>query len=283
MAIQGTISSSAAASAATEAPTGRRSTAMWLVPVAAIIEVLITIEVQRNVGLIPPLVVFGVLLAAVAVVNIVRPRGWTYLTGGIILTLFTATNAPIIIDGLLNPVATAHQWDEVVALFTGIAGSVAGIAAFVEARRPARLRPAFSSPAGEALAIGLVGALVGASYIGLAAYREVQASPGAGVANGVQSAPTQAPVQLAAQGSVFQQKALEVRTGSGTIYVVNHDAAPHTFDTDLGGRHYSYPIPANSTVAVVLNFSAAGRYTYFCAIAGHRANGMEGTLTVTAG
>jgi plastocyanin len=281
MAIEGTYSRTAVAGAAGTGSGNPRSTAMWLVPAAAIVEVLITIEVQRNVGLIPPLLVFGVLLAALALVNVVRPRGWTYLAGGIILALFTASNAPIIIDGLLHPVATSHQWDELVALFTGIAGSVAGVAAFVETRRPARLRPAFSSPMGEALAIGLVGALVGASYIGLAAYREVQASPGAGVVNGVQSAPTQAPIQLAAQGSVYQQKALELRTGSGTVYVVNHDAAPHTFDMDLGGRHYSYPIPANSTVGVVLNFTAAGRYTYWCAIAGHRANGMDGTLTVS--
>ena len=253
-----------------------RTTAMWLLPVAAIVETLVTIRSAWH-GYHPPLVVFGVLLAAVAVVNIVRPRGWTYLTGGIILTLFTATNAPIIIDGLLNPVATAHQWDEVVALFTGIAGSVAGIAAFVEARRPARITPAFSTHLGGPRDPARSGPTVGARHrIGVAAAGEVQASPGAGVANGVQSAPTQAPVQLAARGSVFQQKALEVRTGSGTIYVVNHDAAPHTFDTDLGGRHYSYPIPANSTVAVVLNFSAAGRYTYWCAIAGHRASSMEG-------
>jgi plastocyanin len=219
----------------------------------------------------------------VALLNVFRPRAWTYLFGGTVLLLFTASNAPIIVDGLLHPVATDHQWDEVVALFTGAAGSMAGVAAFVESRRPGSAVPAFRAPVGEVLAVALVGALLGASYIGLVAYHEVQASPGAGVRNGVVAAPTQAPVELAAQGSVFQQKHLQVRTGPGTVYVVNHDAAAHTFDIDLGGAHYSYPVPANSTVAVVLNFSSAGRYTYYCAIAGHRANGMEGTLAVTAG
>jgi plastocyanin len=126
-----------------------------------------------------------------------------------------------------------------------------------------------------------IGALIGATVIGLFAYAEVQASPGAGVANGVTSAPIQTPLLLTAQSSRFVERALQLKSGPGTIYVVNRDSGPHTFDIDLAGKHYSYPIPASSTVAVVMNLSA-GRYTYYCAIAGHRANGMEGVLSVTS-
>ena len=62
--------------------------------------------------------------------------------------------------------------------------------------------------------------------------------------------------------------------------MVNADPNPHTFDIELDGRVRSYPVPARSTTAVVLNLPAAGTYTYWCAIPGHRST-MEGTLTVS--
>jgi hypothetical protein len=49
------------------------------------------------------------------------------------------------------------------------------------------------------------------------------------VDNGVQKAPTQAPVELDAPGTTFTQKSLQLRTGPGTVYVVNIDSHSHTF------------------------------------------------------
>jgi uncharacterized cupredoxin-like copper-binding protein len=66
----------------------------------------------------------------------------------------------------------------------------------------------------------------------------------------------------------------------GTVYVVNADAGPHTFDIELGGRVLSYLVPPHSTTAVVLDLTTAGIFTYWCAIPGHRSS-MEGTLEVT--
>jgi plastocyanin len=257
-----------------------RSTAMWVLPAFAAIQIIIMLDVLRQ-AFIPPLVVFSALTTAALIAMLVRPGRWTYLAGAIVFILVTAGNAPIIIDGIIHPVASDHQWKETVALIVGVAGSIAGIAAFIEARGRAAIVSPLRSPLGEVAVALTMGALIGATAIGLFAYAEVQASPGAGVANGVTSAPTQAPVLLTARSSRFVEHALQLKSGPGTVYVVNRDSGPHTFDIDLGGTHYSYPIPANSTVAVVMNLSA-GRYTYYCAIAGHRANGMEGILSVTS-
>jgi hypothetical protein len=109
-----------------------------------------------------------------------------------------------------------------------------------------------------------VGLLVGTSYVSVR-YSALR-TPGLGVANGVLTAPAQAPAELDAVNATFSQKALQLRTGPGTVYVVNADSGPHTFDIALNGRVLSYPVPGRSTTAVVLDLPAAGTFTYWCAI-----------------
>jgi plastocyanin len=253
---------------------------MWLMPIAALVEALITILVMSSIGFIPPLVVFLVILGAIAVLGFVRPGPRVFLIGGIVLAVFIAMNLPFAIDGLIHPIGTSHAWTDIVAIVVGIAGAIAGFAAFVELRRGQPVVRALGSPIGEALAILVVGVLVGTSYVSISGFRTLEGTPGLGVANGVITAPAQAPVELDAIGSTFSQKTLQLSTGPGTVYVVNADAGPHTFDIELNGRVLSYPVPARSTAAVVLDLAAAGRYTYWCAIPGHRST-MEGTLEVT--
>ena len=257
-----------------------RSTAMWLMPIAALVEALITINVMLSIGFIPPLVVFLVILGAIAVLGFVRPGPRVFLIGGIVLAVFIAMNLPFAIDGLIHPIGTSHAWTDIIAIVVGIAGAIAGLAAFVELRRRQPGVRALRAPLGEALAILVVGLLVGTSYVSVRGYNALEGTPGLGVANGVVAAPAQAPVELDATGSTFTQRTLQLRTGPGTVYVVNTDTGPHTFDIELNGRVLSYPVPARSTTAVVLDLAAAGRYTYWCAIPGHRST-MEGTLEVT--
>ncbi len=126
----------------------------------------------------------------------------------------------------------------------------------------------------------VLGLLVGASYVSIRGYSTLEGTPGLGVANGVVTAPAQAPVELDAIRTTFSQKTLQLRAGPGTVYVVNGDSGPHTFDIELNGRVLSYPVPGRSTTAVVLDLGTAGSYTYWCAIPGHRSS-MEGTLEVT--
>ena len=276
--IPGTRTETAGAGAAVVP--GARSTAMWLMPIAALIEALITINVMLSIGFIPPLVVFLVILTAIAVLGLARPGPRVFLIGGIVLAVFIAMNLPFAIDGLIHPIGTSHAWTDIIAIVVGIAGAIAGLAAFVELRRRQPGVRALRAPLGEALAILVVGLLVGTSYVSVRGYSALEGTPGLGVANGVVAAPAQAPVELDATGSTFTQKTLQLRTGPGTVYVVNTDTGPHTFDIELNGRVLSYPVPARSTTAVVLDLAAAGRYTYWCAIPGHRST-MEGTLEVT--
>jgi len=253
---------------------------MWLMPIAAVVEALITINVMLSIGFVPPLVVFLVILGAIAVLGFVRPGPRVFLIGGIVLAVFIAMNLPFAIDGLIHPIGTSHAWTDIIAIVVGVIGAIAGFAAFVELRRRQPAVRALRAPLGEAAAILVVGVLVGTSYVSINGFGTLEGAPGLGVANGVVTAPAQAPVELDAAGSVFTQKTLQLRMGAGTVYVVNTDAGPHTFDIELNGRVLSYPVPAHSTAAVVLDLAAAGRYTYWCAIPGHRST-MEGTLEVT--
>jgi plastocyanin len=247
-------------------------------PIAAMVEALLTIDTMLILGFLPPFAVITVVLLAVAVLAFARPRPRVLLTGGIVLLAYTALVLPFA-DGLIHPVGSSHAWTDIIAIVVGLAGAIAGFAAFVELRRSHPPVSAFSSPIGEALAILIVGVLIGTSYVSISGFDTLAASPGLGVTNGVLMAPTQPPVELDALGTTFTQKTLRVSSGPGTIYVVNTDAVPHTFDIEIDGRHVSYPVPSRSTTAVVLNLASAGSYTYWCAIPGHRPT-MEGTLEV---
>jgi len=288
MAIEGTLpvtrpedTGARATKAGAAAAIGERSTAMWLMPIAAFVEALIVLQVMGSIGFIPPLMVFLVLLLALGALAIARPGRRVFLVGGIFLLAFVGLNLPFAIEGLIHPIGSSHAWTDIIALLIGIAGSISGFAAFVELRRSRPATRLGRSPLGEALAILVVGALIGTTYVSVSGYQALTSSGGLGVANGVSKAPTQAPVELDATGTVFTQKSLELSTGPGTIYVVNSDAGAHTFDIDLGGRHLLYPLPGHSTTAVVLDLATAGTYTFWCSIPGHRAS-MEGTLVVAA-
>jgi plastocyanin len=280
MAIERTVSGarSEEAGGVADVALGTRSTAMWLMPIAAIVEALLTIDAMISVGFLAPFVVITVVLVGVAVLGFVRPRPRVFMTGGILLLAYTVMIFPFA-DGLIHPVGSSHAWTDIIGIVVGLAGAISGFAAFVELRRGQPLVHALSSPIGEALAILIVGALLGTSYVSRSGFATLESSPGLGVVNGVQTAPTQPPVELDALGSTFTQKTLQLSSGPGTIYVVNTDAVPHTFDIEIDGRKVSYPVPVHSTAAVVLNLPKAGRYTYWCAIPGHRST-MEGTLEV---
>jgi plastocyanin len=280
MAIERTVSGarSEEAGGVADVALGPRSTAMWLMPVAAIVEALLTIGAMISVGYLAPFVVITVVLVAVAVLGFVRPRPRVFMTAGILLLGYTAMIFPFA-DGLIHPIGSSHAWTDIIGIVVGLAGAIAGFAAFVELRRGQPLVRALSSPIGEALAILVVGVLLGTSYVSRSGFMTLDATPGLGVTNGVQIAPTQPPIELDARGTTFTRKTLRLGTGPGAIYVVNTDAVPHTFDIEIDGRHLSYPLPAKSTTAVVLNLPSAGTYTYWCAIPGHRST-MEGTLEV---
>lgn len=75
----------------------------------------------------------------------------------------------------------------------------------------------------------------------------------------------------------------EVEARAGTISVsLTAEGAPHTFTVELEGgdqtvvQAFTPGEPAMGGIEL-----EAGRYTFYCAIGGHRESGMEGTLTVS--
>ena len=231
---------------------------MWLMPIAALVEALITINVMLSIGFIPPLVVFLVVLLAIAVLGFARPGPRVFLVGGIVLLLFVGLNLPFAVEGLIDPIGTSHAWTDIISIVVGVTGGIAGIAAFVELRRGRPAARARAAGSAMLLAILVVGLLVGTSYVSVRGYSALEGTPGLGVANGVVTAPAQAPVELDAIGTAFSQKTLQLRAGPGTVYVVNADSGPHTFDIELNGRILSYPVPGRSTTAVVLDLAGGG-------------------------
>jgi plastocyanin len=70
---------------------------------------------------------------------------------------------------------------------------------------------------------------------------------------------------------------LEARAGEVTVALRNRDLFWHTFTVDALGVDVRSPVGRLRTAT----FEArAGRYSYYCAIPGHAALGMRGTLTV---
>jgi 4-amino-4-deoxy-L-arabinose transferase-like glycosyltransferase len=260
-------------------PLGDRSTAMWALFAALVANALLTLNVILAIGPIPPLLVLTVVLAAFALLWWFRARPWVFLAGGIALGLGLASNLPFIIQDPIKPIATDHAWQGILAIGVGLAGTIAGVMAFLEARRGAYVRVG-QATRGEILAAGLVGLLAGAAYVSIMSFNEASTSGGAGIANGVQKAPAQT-ATLIADRSQFIEKTLHQIAGPMAIYLVNKDEGVHTFDIEVAGRHYSYPVAARSTTAVLLDVPDAGKYVFWCDIPGHRQSGMEGVLEVS--
>lgn len=87
-------------------------------------------------------------------------------------------------------------------------------------------------------------------------------------------------VELAADPGgalAFDQETLTAEAGEITITLTNESGIPHNVAID-GMDAVSETITTGSTTLTVE--LEPGEYTFYCAVPGHRAAGMEGTLTV---
>jgi plastocyanin len=76
----------------------------------------------------------------------------------------------------------------------------------------------------------------------------------------------------------YDQTELTASAGEITIELTNESSVPHdvTLEDVEGG---ATEIITEDTASVTVTLEP-GTYTFFCSVAGHRAAGMEGTLTV---
>jgi plastocyanin len=87
-------------------------------------------------------------------------------------------------------------------------------------------------------------------------------------------------VLLEMKAAKFGREHITARGARVGVVVDNEDLFWHTFTIDELGVDLRVPVKARRRA----DFTAPpGTYTYYCAIPGHRAIGMEGTLTVKSG
>jgi plastocyanin len=94
------------------------------------------------------------------------------------------------------------------------------------------------------------------------------------------SGPTQMTVDIKGGNFFFDPKDPQAPAGVDAIKLTS-EGGQHTLVFD-GGKVPGFKLQANSGESAQLKVNLKpGKYTFFCDIPGHRAAGMEGTLTVT--
>jgi len=78
----------------------------------------------------------------------------------------------------------------------------------------------------------------------------------------------------------FDKSSLTAKAGKVTIVLDNPSSLPHAVEVEGGGiEEESDTIGKGETTKVTADLKA-GKYEYYCPVDGHKAAGMEGTLTV---
>jgi plastocyanin len=94
------------------------------------------------------------------------------------------------------------------------------------------------------------------------------------------SGPAQTTVDIKGGNFFFDPKDPQAPAGVDAIKLTS-EGGQHTLVFD-GGKVPGFKLQANSGESAQLKVNLKpGKYTFFCDIPGHRAAGMEGTLTVT--
>jgi plastocyanin len=87
-------------------------------------------------------------------------------------------------------------------------------------------------------------------------------------------------VSAPADGSLkFDQSTLSAKTGKVTFKFANPSSVPHAFEVEGNGVEGKTDTITSSDASVTVDLKP-GKYEYFCPVDGHKAAGMEGTLTV---
>lgn len=80
----------------------------------------------------------------------------------------------------------------------------------------------------------------------------------------------------------FTPASLDVKAGKVVLYLVNEGSVSHDFVlTDSSGKQVakSELVQPGNSALLTIDSLAAGSYTFFCDVPGHRDSGMEGKLT----
>lgn len=84
---------------------------------------------------------------------------------------------------------------------------------------------------------------------------------------------------VATAGVAFHEEEIRLPAGTEiTLELRNDDILAHSFDIDELDLHLA--MPAKENITTTISSIEPGSYTFYCAIYGHRAAGMVGTLII---
>ena len=251
----------------------------WLLAVlfVYILVVLILPQLEKSPDQVGPflpligafLVVFVIGAAIATYWQPARQRGWVWLVLIIPPVLFLLLNAPFI------PYSISHPADlGFTAVLPLLIGTIVLAWCGVIASREARSGGSVSTAGLRArIAVSVVAGIT----IGAFATGYLAAASGGG-AGSVAAAPTTA-ATLVAAGTKYLTTSYSIG-GSDVLglFVENQDSFAHSFDIDTLNIHVQ--VPANSAIAVSIKPTSPGSIEFYCAVPGHKAAGMVGTITV---
>ncbi len=220
--------------------------------IAQIVLIIVTQVVTMQV--IPPLIVFAVLLGVGLYLLSTKTKA-AGLMLGIVSLLHIALSAPFFITSLVHPESLGDfslGWFTVVA---GVLGVIAGIPVW-------RQSPPSKAPRTIGLtAVGLCVVLFAVSAFATVSREDEEAQSG--------------DLVVVAEDVEFEPEELTGESGSVTVHIDNKDQFRHTFTID--DLDVNAELAAGKGTRVTFE-AEPGEYDYTCAVPGHE--DMEGTLTL---
>jgi len=112
----------------------------------------------------------------------------------------------------------------------------------------------------------------------------IGACGGGGSSSGSGSGAPAGSTQVAVMDFNFKPKDMTVSSGKVVFFLINSGPSAHDMViADSTGKKVarSSLVQSGDTFTFTVTSLPAGKYVFFCDVPGHRAEGMEGTLTVT--
>ncbi len=101
---------------------------------------------------------------------------------------------------------------------------------------------------------------------------------GGGTANAA-ARPKARTIKVDARSYAYSPKKIKVQVGQKITIVLHSKDQRHDFTLDGGKRVVD--VKGGKTASGTLQLTKPGTYTFYCSIPGHRAAGMEGTITAS--
>jgi len=198
----------------------------------------------------------------------VRRRPWVWPVLAIPAIAFALLNGPYLVYPISHPADSTFAPTLVLVVAT-LALVVSGALAFRDLRNPARAtgsRTRFVASVVAGITAGAVATGVLAGAVG-------------GGASQLAASPTTS-ATLVAEGTKYLTTSYAMSSSDVLgLFVENRDSTTHSFDIDSLNIHVQ--LPAHSTTAVAIKPAQAGALEFYCAIGGHKAAGMDGTINVS--